>query len=259
MSFINYKIKGEGLPVIFLHGFCETSETWNPFVAEISSNYQSITLDLPGFGSSQLSKTDASLADIATDLNKWVLDQGLDNPIVLGHSLGGYVSLAMVNQMPTLYSAFGLIHATAKADSDEKRLSRTKVMTFVKEYGVKAFVDSFVPSLYYQKDHPSIEFAHKIALKTNESTFLTYTAAMRDRPSRVDCITNFTNPILMVGGQNDPLIPIGSLEEQAALNGRISIYMLPRVGHMGMFEAESELVEIVNNFVFVVENGLMKQ
>jgi len=258
MSFINYKIKGEGLPLIFIHGFCETGEIWDSFVTGISNNYQVITLDLPGFGSSKLAKTGTTLEGIGRDLNEWVLSKKLKNPIVLGHSLGGYVCLAMVSQMPSLYAAFGLIHSTARADTDEKRLNRTKIMAFVKKHGVKAFVDSFVPGLYHQKNHPSIEFVHKMALKTSKSTFLTYTEAMRDRLSTEDCIAKFTKPILIVGGQNDPLIPISSLVEQAALNSRASIYALQRVGHMGMFEAKPELVDIVHHFVSRVENGLGK-
>lgn len=257
MSFINYKIKGEGLPLIFIHGFCETGKIWDSFVTGISKHYQVITLDLPGFGSSKLVKTDISLQEIGSDLNEWVVKLGLKNPIVLGHSLGGYVSLAMVKQKPALYSAFGLIHSTARADTDEKQLNRTRVMAFVKEHGVGAFVDSFVPGLYHQKGHPSIDFVRKMALKTTKSTFLAYTAAMRDRPSMEDLIRNFSKPILVVGGQNDALIPISSLEEQAALNSRVSIYTLREVGHMGMFEAEPELVDIVSNFVSNVENALI--
>ncbi|MBZ0246899.1 MAG: alpha/beta hydrolase [Cyclobacteriaceae bacterium] len=259
MPFLNYKIRGQGLPVIFIHGFCETGEIWDSFVNELSKNFQVITLDLPGFGLSELAKTNSSLQEIGNDLNAWVLEQRLKNPIVLGHSLGGYISLAMVEQMPSLYSAFGLIHSTSRADTDEKRLNRNKVMAFVKEHGVETFVKSFVPGLYHQKDHPSIDFVHQIALKTPESTFLSYTAAMRDRPSNEKLIANFTKPILIVGGEKDSVIDIDSLREQAALNDLVSFHSLPEVGHMGMFEASSQLEEIVSNFVSIVDNTQLGQ
>ncbi|MEQ8362334.1 MAG: alpha/beta hydrolase [Cyclobacteriaceae bacterium] len=249
MGSINYKIKGKGLPVIFIHGFCETGEIWDSFVNRVSNNFKAITVDLPGFGSSKLTKTDISLQEIGKDLNDWVLKQRLSNPIVLGHSLGGYVSLSMVNQMPSLYSAFGLIHSTSRADTSEKKLNRDKVTAFVKEHGVKAFVDSFVPGLYHQKKHPSINFVHEMALQTPESTFLAYTAAMRDRPSYEQFFTDFSKPILIVGGEKDAVIAIESLREQAALNNLVTFHALPEVGHMGMFEASSELEEIVNHFV----------
>ncbi|MFZ1809211.1 MAG: alpha/beta hydrolase [Cyclobacteriaceae bacterium] len=259
MSFINYKIKGEGLPVIFIHGFCETGEIWDSFITGLSNNYQVITLDLPGFGSSKLAKTDITLQEIGRDLNEWVLAQGFKDPVVIGHSLGGYISLSMAEQMPSLFSAFGLIHSTARADTNEKRINRTKVMAFVKEHGVKAFVDSFVPDLYHQKNHPSIDFVHKTALKTTESTFLAYTTAMRDRPSTEKLIANSPKSILIVGGEKDSVIAIDSLREQAALNRLVSFHSLPEVGHMGMFEASSELASIVNNFVSNVGNARLSQ
>jgi len=255
MPSINYKIRGEGQPIIFIHGFCETGAIWESFSEELSNTNQVITLDLPGFGSSKLTKTNITLQEIAADLNEWVLGEGLKKPIVIGHSLGGYISLAMVEQMPTLYSGFGLVHSTSKADTEEKRINRTKVMAFVKEHGVKAFVDSFVPGLYHQKEHPSIDLVHKIALTTAESTFLAYTAAMRDRPSYENLLADFPKPILIVGGENDPVIPIDTLQEQALLNPLVSFYSLSQVGHMGMFEATQKLAEAVRAFISRVRNG----
>lgn len=259
MAFINYKIKGEGPPVIFIHGFCETRDIWDSFINKISNDFQVITPDLPGFGLSKLTNTNSTLQEIGNDLNEWVLKQGFENSILMGHSLGGYISLAMVDQMPSLYSAFGLIHSTSKADTDEKKLNRNKVMAFVKEHGVSAFVDSFVPGLFYQKNHPSIELVHKIALKTPESTFFSYTSAMRDRPSNEKLVANYTKPILLVGGEKDTVIAIDSLREQAALNDLVTFHSLPEVGHMGMFEASPELEIIVYNFLSNVSKGRLRQ
>ena len=255
MPYIHHRALGKGPPIIFLHGFCETGEIWDPFVARVSDRCQAIILDLPGFGGSPLPKGNLSLVEIGAALNEWVLRQKFKNPIVLGHSLGGYVCLAMAAQMPEAYAALGLIHSTARADTDEKRLNRTKVMEFVKAHGARAFVDTFVPGLFYRKDHPSMNFVHKIALQTTEATLLAYTAAMRDRPSREGFIGGFGKPILMVGGKEDPLIPVGSLEGQAALNAKASLHILEDVGHMGMFEAKDKLANIVIHFVSSVENG----
>jgi len=255
MSLINFKIKGEGLPIIFIHGFCETGEIWDTLANSLSSNYQVITLDLPGFGSSKLAKTDITLQEIGKDLNEWVLAQDFKKPVVIGHSLGGYISLSMVNEMPSLFSAFGLIHSTSRGDTKEKKGNRNRVIEFVREHGVKAFVKSFVPDLYHQKNHPSVDFVHKMALKTQESAFLAYTAAMRDRPSYEKLIANFPKPMLIVGGEKDTVISIDTLREQATISNLVSFHSLSQVGHMGMFEATTELEMIVNNFLSGVGKG----
>lgn len=256
MISLNYKIRGEGLPIILLHGFCETGEIWNSFVKNISDEFQVITIDLPGFGQSKLNSPAFTLDELGADINKWVVNMSFQNAILIGHSLGGYISLAMLAQNPELFSGLGLMHSTARADDEAKQVNRLKVIEFVKSNGVKAFIDSFVPGLYHIKDHPSIKYAHKIALMTSESTFSAYTFAMKGRPSREHLLASTPVPILIIAGQNDPVIEINSLEEQAVLNSKISFYKLSEVGHMGMFEAESKVSEIVNDFAKDVKSRI---
>jgi len=249
MSPINYKIRGKGLPVILIHGFCETGEIWDTLAKSLVDHFQVITIDLPGFGKSPLTKGNFTLDEVGLLLNGWVAEQGFKNPILLGHSLGGYVTLAMVKQNSELYAGFGLIHSTARPDNDLKKVNRDKVIEFVHEHGVKPFVNSFVPSLYYTKDHPSMDFVHKIASSTSEVTFLSYTAAMRDRPSSEEVIRKSTIPVLIVAGQNDTVVESESLAEQARLNDQVIFHNLAHVGHMGMFEAEPELTSVIIEFV----------
>lgn len=256
MSSINFKTRGEGLPIIFIHGFCENLEIWESFVQKIEGEFQIVTLDLPGFGRSELESNAISIDQIGTLINNWVVEQRFDNPILVGHSLGGYVSLAMMSQNPEFFSGLVLLHSTARADTEEKKQNRNKVKAFVRENGLQPFFDSFVPGLYYLKDHSSIPLAHKIASQTSESTFLAYTNAMRDRLPREDILSHAKVPILIIAGQNDAIIDVKSLEEQAQLNEKIGFYSLPKVGHMGLFEAENDVVKIITNFAKQVKSEL---
>ncbi|MEQ8423228.1 MAG: alpha/beta hydrolase [Cyclobacteriaceae bacterium] len=256
MSKINFKVKGDGHPLILIHGFCETSEIWDSFASKIADGIQVISIDLPGFGKSELPPSPFTLDDIAVELNNWVLKHEFDNSVLLGHSLGGYVSLAMVARRPELFKAFGLFHSTARPDTEVKRLNRIKVIEFVRAHGIAPFAESFIPGLYYQKNHPSIGLALKIALETPKSTFMDYTIAMRDRPSRERVIADSEIPVLIIAGQNDTVIEVKSLEEQATLNEKVSFHSLSNVGHMGMFEAENETLSIVNDFILKVKVGL---
>lgn len=255
MPSISFQAAGKGQPVIFIHGFCETGAIWKSFSDELSNDCQVITIDLPGFGESPLTQTDITIDGIGRELNEWVLAQGIKKPIVIGHSLGGYIALSMVDQKPSCFAAFGLVHSTARADTEEKKANRSKTIAFVQKHGLKVFVDSFVPGLYHQKNHPSLTFVYNIALQTRESTFLAYTAAMRDRPNREHIMANFPKPILLIAGEHDPIIPLSSLSEQALLSDLISFHSLPQVGHMGMFEATSLLLAKVRRFLSLVRNG----
>jgi pimeloyl-ACP methyl ester carboxylesterase len=248
MTSICFRSTGEGLPIILIHGFCESAEIWDSFAPKIADGFKVIMVDLPGFGSSKLPKNHFSIKEIAKSLNQWVAFKGFNNAILIGHSLGGYVALSMIDQSPQLYAGLGLFHSTARTDTLAKKENRNKVMAFVKEHGVSRFIDSFVPGLYHLKDHKSIPFAHKIASKTIESTFLAYTKAMRDRSSTEEVLVKAMVPILIIAGEHDPVIDVASLEEQAKLNGNITFCILPNVGHMGQLEAENEAAQVVNDF-----------
>ncbi len=248
MNGIYYKSKGRGFPLILIHGFCETGEIWDPFIDLLATDFQIITIDLPGFGKSSSNRPE-SLETIAARLNNWVTERGFIKPVVIGHSLGGYVALAMLAGQPNMFSGLGLFHSTALPDTEIKRLNRIRAMDFVKANGVTPFVNSFIPSLFFNKDRSLIDFAVKIAKDTSELTFLNYTAAMRDRPDRTAVVEKAKIPVLIIAGQEDTLVPLESLEEQAKLNKLITFKVMFGVGHMGMLEAGKASANVVNTFM----------
>lgn len=246
---IHYTSQGHGTPVLFLHGFCESSEIWNPFIEFLPKDIKAIAVDLPGFGKSALFKKTATIDDIGIAIHNWVVSQKLDRPIVIGHSLGGYVSLAMADLFPNDYAGLVLFHSTAQADTEEKKQNRNKVMEFVRGNGIKAFVSSFTPSLFFKKGIEEVQFALRIAEQTPEETFLSYTQAMRDRPARDSVLVQSKLPIMLIAGQYDSVVPVDTLEKQSKLNPEIELEILTGVGHMGMLEAKNTAAIGINRFI----------
>jgi pimeloyl-ACP methyl ester carboxylesterase len=231
-----YTDQGTGLPVILIHGFCETHEVWEGLAADLSTSYRVICIDLPGFGSSDLQARAFSLLNIAEDINRLLEALAISKCVAIGHSLGGYVTLAMVESNPTLFSGFCLYHSTAYPDSDEKKLSRNKVIEFVRAHGVAPFIESFIPPLFSNQSNPHIPGAIAIGLKTKVETLSAYAAAMRDRPDRTFVLKEFNNPILFLAGERDTVIPVDAVRSQAQVAKISSLVVLKSVAHMGMFE-----------------------
>jgi len=167
---------------------------------------------------------------------------------VIGHSLGGYVTLAMAAQAQKKLAGIGLFHSTAYADSAEKKESRTKTIEFVKKNGALAFTSNFIQQLFAEPNHPAIARVREIAIQSGEEVVTGYTQAMRDRPERVDILEQFENPILLIGGTKDQGIPAASIEEQAQLCKKPDLHILTQVAHMGMFEKPDETVSLVKFF-----------
>ena len=234
--------------MVLIHGFCETHEIWNRFADNLSDTFRMLLPDLPGFGRSPLPRRSFTIQDIGMSMLGWLDELHLDRPVIIGHSLGGYVTMAMVDRQPDRFPGFGLFHSTAYDDSEEKKENRNKVIAFVKRNGVQPFIDSFVPGLFYQKGNPHEMEIHQIASRTPAETLIAYSAAMRDRPTQLALLESFPKPILMIAGEHDASIPYDQSSAQSSLMRFPLFFGLKDAGHMGMFENEPKSIKIVKDF-----------
>lgn len=234
---------------MLIHGFCETNRIWDRFAENLSNTYRVLLPDLPGFGKSSLPPTPFALTDIGVMLMDWMDQLRIKNPVVIGHSLGGYVTLAMAEEQPNRFPGFGLFHSTAYADSEEKKENRNKIIDFVQRNGVQPFIETFVPELFYQKKNDFMAAVYEIACQTSGQTLVAYSAAMRDRPSRERLLETFPKPILMIAGEQDTIVTYEPSSAQSKLMKFPFFCGLTDVGHMGMFENEPASLKIVKDFM----------
>lgn len=249
MSEISHQESGKGTPIVLLHGFCETSQIWDEFVPRLSDNFKVLCPDLPGFGKSKMPSVPFSINDVAAQVASWIHDMDLRKPVIIGHSLGGYVALAIANKNENTLGGIGLFHSTALPDNEEKKANRNKVIEFVNRNGVQAYIDTFVSGLFYSKDSPEVKKAHAILSQARQEALTGYVAAMRDRADQTVLIARFTRPILFLCGANDELIPVESIQKQAKMAQKAILKILPETGHMGMLEAPAKSAREVAQFV----------
>ncbi len=252
---IAYNDNGYGQAVILLHGFCETKEMWRAFEKELSTHYRVLSPDLPGFGESRWLEDDLSLPQVASSLVDWMEELSLETPIIIGHSLGGYVALEIARLSPDL-RGIGLFHSTAYPDDEEKRGVRDRTIVFVQKHGVTKFVDSFVPQLFPEERREElsekISALLEIARTTPQETLLAYTKAMKKRESSIEVLKALTCPKLMIAGTLDTSVKIDDARKQAEVCKIDHFHELPATGHMGMFEREAETLAIVSDFLAAV-------
>ncbi len=241
-----FREQGQGTPIILIHGFCETHEIWNGFDTKLSIYGRVISIDIPGFGNSPLVSVPFTIDAIAEILLTWLKERDFKDIILVGHSLGGYIALAMAVLDPHYCKKLVLFHSSIYADTDEKKANRYKVIEFVNKNGVEPFLQTFVPSLFYNKNHPEIERVRSICSKTPSLTLIEYTRAMRDRRSREDFFKTYTGQSVILAGEKDEIIPI-EVSRKMASTGLKSIFLsLPDTGHLGMIEAEAKILEKIS-------------
>lgn len=249
MATLSYRESGSGPSVILLHGFPLNQHLWDEFAEKLSEEFHVITPDLPGFGKSKGLPEGFTLEDVATTVLDFIAERKFVNAVVVGHSLGGYVTLAMAEQRPEQISGLCLFHSTAVADTEEKRQSRNKVIDFINKHGVHAYTSNYTAQLYADPLHSSITKVKSLAVAATAETVIGYTHAMRDRKDRTELVKSFPRPILFIAGERDQNIPAESILQQAALNENAEAVILPAVGHMGMFEAEAACLRKISGFI----------
>ncbi|NVK49145.1 MAG: alpha/beta hydrolase [Cyclobacteriaceae bacterium] len=250
MSSIHFFEKGSGQPVVLIHGFCEIGAMWEDFAQELFQDFRVLCCDLPGFGKTPLSQAHISLEEVAVLLEEWLEENGVENPIIIGHSLGGYVALAMLELMGSRIKGIGLFHSTAFADDKEKKAMRNRAIRFLKKNGVDKFVTSFVPPLFseahriqfkYEIDR-AIEQAHQSTLEG----LIAFTEAMRDRKDRFEVLKSFQGPKLMIAGTEDGAVKIEASRRQK--EAFTDYFELEGTGHMGMIEDRDKTLGILRVF-----------
>lgn len=249
MTNISFREKGSGHPLLLIHGFPMNQNVWNDFSESLSKDFRVITIDLPGFGHSSILKGEFSIDHVADSVLSWLKEKNIEATFIAGHSLGGYVTLAMLKKDPSRFPAAILLHSTALADNEEKKQSRNKTLDFIEKNGVEAFTSNFIGPLFADSGHPAIETVRDLSISSKKETVVGYTKAMRDRVDRTDVLKNFTGKILLIGGEKDQGIPASSLENFRGLNSLLKVEILSGVAHMGMFEAPEIALEKFRTFL----------
>lgn len=251
-----YTIQGEGPTLVLIHGFCENKSLWTEYVVALSRDYTVICLDLPGFGDSAPEFAEGVTMEYYAKRVHELLDDLLDEKsqvTMIGHSLGGYVTLAYAELYAERLNGIGLFHSSAFADDEEKKLSRDKVAAYIQEKGVAAFTDNFVEPLFYVANRARL-VTEINALKTEARQSLkegvvAATYAMKERVDRISLLSKVEYPVLFIIGKKDTSVPLEKSLAQCHLPKQSLVFLLDNVGHMGMLEEKEKCLSVLKNFV----------
>lgn len=253
MAQIYFKEYGKGDPLVFLHGFCETHTIWEEIGEALGKKYRVLCPDLPGFGRSAQLAPSFGLDDVADALVQWLQGMAIRQCIVFGHSLGGYITLALARRHPQFLRGFCLLNSTAYADNAEKKENRNKLIAHLQQNGLSTFIKTFVPSLFYPQRigefEKQINSITEIGLKLSAESVAAYAAAMRDRPDSADVLKANKDRVLIIAGVNDQNVPAEVSQRMKSLIDTDSFYLLPDSAHMSMYEQRDKVLEIIGGFV----------
>lgn len=253
-SEIFYQVYGNGKPVVLLHGFAEDSSIWDQQVSFLQHHCLLIVPDIPGSGRSQLlAKENVGIEDYARVVKTLLEQENINQCILLGHSMGGYITLAFAELFPEKLTAFGFVHSTAFADNEEKKNTRRKAIKLMEEYGVYPFLKNSTPNLFsevYKREQPQrVSNLIEQGRKFSKEALVQYYAAMISRPDRTSILEKANVPVLFIIGSEDVAAPLEDLLKQVHLPKISYVHIMQNVGHMSMWEKPSELNKYLIEFI----------
>ena len=242
---------GSGITVILLHGFAEDHQVFGKLAASMTG-YRVIIPDLPGSGKSALT-SNLSIDSMAEDVAAIIHHEKIVNPVIIGHSMGGYITLALEEKYPMLSKAFGLFHSSAFPDSEEKKNTRRKNIRFIQSHGTLEFLKQATPALFSE----AFKSAKPVVIdelienyrEFNPQALIAYYEAMIERPDRSSVLINTSKPVLFIIGKHDNAIPFEDSMKLCHLPALSYIHILDHTGHMGMIEEPENCINILKNFL----------
>ena len=117
---VHYTSSGSGPAVLLLHGFLEDLTMWDDLEPEFSKKNCVVRIDLLGHGLTESQGEVHSMEDQAEMVKTVIEELKIDRYAVIGHSMGGYIALAMAELYPGDLTGLVLMNSTSLPDSEEK-------------------------------------------------------------------------------------------------------------------------------------------
>lgn len=249
---VSFTDTGKGKAIVFLHGFLGDKSVWNYYVKQLASTTtRVITIDLLGHGKTECLSYVHSMEEMAEAVHEVLKHLKLRKYFLIGHSMGGYVSLALAENYPDDVRGLCMFHSSAKADNEAKKKDRTRAIKVVKR-NAKIFIDEAIPNLFNTKEKSNtrgIKKSKMIALATSTQGVVAALEGMRIRLDREIILKFAPYPVLYVIGKQDNILPYKDLIAQAKLAENANYILLDKVGHMGFFEAKKECLNLIKDFI----------
>lgn len=245
-----YTDQGYGKPIVLLHGFLESSNMWTPLIPDLLKTHRVITIDLLGHGQTGCLGYVHSMELMAETVDAVLNHLNIEKKTIIGHSMGGYVALAMAEKNPNSMQGLCLMNSTFLPDSEERKMLRTRAnlmaQTNFDNLVRMSFTNLF--SLKSKETHKQeLEIALTEALKTSVQGYMAANEGMKLRTDKTQLFRTLPTKKLLIIGKKDPILDADSVKKQ--LKGTdVDIVELTE-GHMSHIENKEELTYNIMHFI----------
>jgi len=226
--------------LLFIHGFPFCRTIWNDVVKIIGERIRCVAIDMPGYGE------EPPLPSFTiSHLAMWIHDKhikGEKNWIIAGHSMGGYVSLAIADIYPELVDKIILVHSHPLEDDVGRRRGRYASIPKIIN-NTDAFVEESVSRVSPNYKHLVINHVKY----RSPDVLVNSVIAMAERPNRIHILHE--KPTLIIDGSDDTFLPREKVKNEIVDRGIAEYRCIEGAAHMSMIEKPEELAYAILQFV----------
>lgn len=249
-----YEDRGNGLPILFIHGYPLNRRLWQPQVDGLSGSARILAPDLRGHGDSQSVEGPYSMDTLAADCVALLDALDIHKPVVIcGLSMGGYIALALYRNYPKRMGGLILAATRASADTPKGKANRDAAATQAKGNGVESVVESMLPKMMspktYQQKPELVQRVKQIMASTSLEGVLGDLMGMKERPDSTPTLGRISIPTLVIHGEDDQII---SAEETKQMHAQIHdafLETVPEAGHLLNLEQPQIFNQAVRRFI----------
>lgn len=246
-----YEEHGQGIPVFFLHGFPFDHTIWQPIIPLLKEEARLIFPDLRGFGRSPVTDDIYTMRLQAEDIRRLMDRLGLQKAILVGHSMGGYVTLAFAHAYPSRVCGLGLVASQAAADSAERRQARYKLAESVTRKGARVVASEMVNNLTPKKE--LLKPIKNLILQAQPAGIVGALKGMAERWDMTGSLSAISVPAVVIAGLADQLLPLDKTQTTAQMLPKGWLVEIQDAGHMVMLEEPDQVADALRQVIEMVK------
>ncbi|HEU5050711.1 MAG TPA: alpha/beta fold hydrolase [Gemmatimonadales bacterium] len=249
---------GAGPAILFIHGYPFDRTLWRHQVEHLRG-WRRIAPDLRGMGLSDAPDLGYSMSTYADDLAALLETLGVDEVVLCGLSMGGYVALEFVRRWRRRVRGLVLMDTRADADTPEGRKAREAAAAQAREGGAAAIAASMLPKVFAggsaAEVGPAWQRVEGMILATPVPGIVGALTAMRERPDSTPLLEALAGlPVLVVSGEDDRIIPATTARAMAEAIPGARLELIAGAGHLPPIERPAETTRVLGDFLKELEN-----
>ncbi len=242
--------------IILIHGFPLNKSMWHKQIGELKENFRVIAYDIRGHGNSHSGEESFSIELFVSDLLSLMDTLKVEEAIICGFSMGGYIALNAIVNHSERFSALVLCDTNCKADTPEAKEKRMKAIESIKDKGLEEYANASLKKLFaplsFSKHKDEIAIVKEMIMKTSKKSIYKALHALAERSETCTKLQEIKVPVLIMVGKEDEITPPDVAQFMHEKIKGSTIHIIEHAGHVSNMENPKEFNIQLNDFLSLI-------